>query len=216
MSKTKLECIVHTLPLGLGRLYEGILRKSSDVVKGRKLFSIVLAAARPLSLEELIVASKVGPLHRPGDSSDLEFDMESTIKTVCGLFLRVVDEKVYLVHQTARQFLLGLKQSSQEGWKHSFQLRDVRYDLAKICITYLLLFEYQKDNLEMPPVFGSSDIPETVQHYADAYPFLDYAAAHWATHFRETQALASESLAISTLDLYTTGNSRFETWFQIF
>jgi hypothetical protein len=33
---------------------------------------------------------------------DLEPSIDSTVKDLCGLFVKVVDSKIYLVHQTAR------------------------------------------------------------------------------------------------------------------
>jgi hypothetical protein len=82
-------------------VYNNILRHSRNEVKARKILHIVVAAARPLSLKEMNVAYAI----ESSDSSDLQNrlqpSIESTVRGICGLFVKVVDKKFYLVHQTA-------------------------------------------------------------------------------------------------------------------
>ena len=62
------------------------------------------------------------------DSLDLqkEANFERRIRNLCGLFIRVADEKVYLIHQTAKEFLIAYEchptivpTPSKMDWKHS-------------------------------------------------------------------------------------------------
>jgi hypothetical protein len=105
-------------------IYAGLLEGRSSPTQARKLLSIILAATRPLTLQELNVALAVVPDHdtfdatlnprRPGMGTfdDLALDMlypfENHIKSLCGHFLRIIRGKVYLVHETAREYLLSV------------------------------------------------------------------------------------------------------------
>lgn len=90
--------------------------------KARKMLSIILAATRPLTIEELNIALAIKPdldalaisESRPKPSrrtfrsvqDELVYPPENHIKSLCGHFVRIIQGKVYLVHQTAREFLL--------------------------------------------------------------------------------------------------------------
>ncbi|CAF9929195.1 MAG: hypothetical protein ALECFALPRED_004266 [Alectoria fallacina] len=87
-----------------------------------------------------------------GDCSstdDLELEPEpafrDTATDLCDLFICVSDSKVYLIHQTAREFLLAcnLKEkpvpNAKERWMYSMYLRISHFELAKKCLLYLHL-----------------------------------------------------------------------------
>jgi len=111
ITKEEIAVIAKTIPQDVDKAYTRILDKSDNKERARKLLHIVLAALRPLTVEEINVALVMDEdikcyadlpsyLWRP-DSA------ENTIKNICGLFVTVVEKKVYLIHQTAREFLLG-------------------------------------------------------------------------------------------------------------
>lgn len=90
--------------------------------KARKMLGILLAAMRPLTVDEMNVALAIKADHdtfavarsRPRPSrrtfQSLEYELvyppENYLKSLCGHFIRVIHGRVYLVHQTAREFLL--------------------------------------------------------------------------------------------------------------
>jgi len=67
------------------------------------------------------------------------------IRNLCGLFVSIIDGRVYLLHQTAKEFLLGQDKVSQPTadapwtWKHSLSVHDSNFVLANICMWYLRL-----------------------------------------------------------------------------
>lgn len=103
-------------------IYHAMLRSRSDHTKARKMLSIVLAAFRPLTVDELSIALAVKPDHQTFQQSsqprrpstrtfehlewELVYPFENHIKGLCGHFVRIIQGKVYLVHETAREFLL--------------------------------------------------------------------------------------------------------------
>ncbi|KAK3360285.1 hypothetical protein B0T25DRAFT_126562 [Lasiosphaeria hispida] len=56
ISKTGIREVVSSLPPTVDDAYEGILNRSHDRKEAKRLFHIVVAAARPLTLVEMAVA----------------------------------------------------------------------------------------------------------------------------------------------------------------
>ena len=132
-SRTSLLHILETIPPSLDALYKKILNKSPDIEKTRKVLHIVLGANTALSLTEMSIALNVGEKHRAYVEleTDLEPSIENTIKDLCGLFVRCINSRLYLVHQTAKAYLLTEKQYRHGCWKQSFELKDCDFVLSK-------------------------------------------------------------------------------------
>ena len=154
LTEKDIAAIVSVIPKDVDQAYTAMLDKSPDRNMARKLLHIVLAAKRPLSLEEINVAMVIDHLHEyyndlemwsPADSADI-------VKNICGLFISVVDSKVYLIHQTAREFLLG---EEEGGWRKSFRLAESNLILAKACIWLLVLRDFEEKDLR--PIDERSD-----------------------------------------------------------
>jgi hypothetical protein len=128
-SKKELYEILHSRDID--EIYTRLLERSESTSQAKKLLQIVLAAARPLALDEMNVALAIPPenavrthpitrkeemfasQNRPeiksleALDSHLKLSFENHVKSLCGHFLRVIDQRIYLVHQTAREYLLG-------------------------------------------------------------------------------------------------------------
>jgi hypothetical protein len=156
--------ILNTLPNTVEEAYGGILSKSINVERARKLLAIVIAASRPLTMEELKVAFSIesngnyGQLDSGKDIKDVTGDdgrfeflgsklgsqlrpltaaFRESIRQLCGLFIRTTGFRVYLIHQTAREFLLQsqtLSVGEKPRWRHSFKSADCHFTLAQSCI----------------------------------------------------------------------------------
>jgi hypothetical protein len=178
----------------------------------------VIAAARPLSLKEMNVAYAI----ESSDSSDLQNrlqpSIESTIRGICGLFVKVVDKKFYFVHQTAKEFLIkssNCSTSSLGPWRYSLDPAESNLVLAKICISYLLLAIFESHPLVIDPNMRGLHLKNAVHQYTDRHDFLDYAANHWAVHFRGAKTEDTAMLK-SILEVCDTRSKRFLTWFQVY
>ncbi|KAF4420950.1 Vegetative incompatibility protein HET-E-1 [Colletotrichum fructicola] len=118
----KLSVVKSTLevtPASLDQLYETALQGVEDRVATTKMLQIILAATRPLTLEEINLAMNISSTHETVQDllDDLEPDVEYTVKKLGGFFVRIMNSTVYLVHQTARDFLLRIKSADSTGWK---------------------------------------------------------------------------------------------------
>jgi len=225
LTKDEIAVISKTIPQDVDQAYTAILDKSPDRERAKRLLHIVLAAARPMTLQETNVAM-VMKEHCTSYKSLDHWRPEvcaTRIKNICGLFLSVVDSKVYLIHQTAREFLVGqentdtsseLQVFSSGQWKNSFYSPHSNLLLANICIWYLQLQDFEEK--ESAP--DDREIRnEDIQRYQEKYCFLSYAAQHWAAHFTQAGSLPDSALVETVADrTCDTLSQTFKIWFSIY
>jgi ankyrin repeat domain-containing protein 50 len=222
VSQGALNDLVSTIPRTLDAVYEKILGQSSEPKYATKLLHIVVAAARPLSLKEMNVAFAIKSSDRSTEDLDLEPDICGTIKDLCGLFVKFIDSKIYLVHQTAKEFLskkpsIELTSNSDPSlrlWKHSLDPAESNLILAERCVWYLLFSVFENHPLVIDPKRWKRE--ELVNRYTRGHDFLDYAAKHWAAHFQNAKIGEEAALLKSTLEVCDTRSNRFMTWFQVY
>ncbi|QPG96741.1 hypothetical protein C2857_005142 [Epichloe festucae Fl1] len=179
------DSILGNLPKTVNEAYEGILSKSQDDPMVGKALSIILAASRPLSVTEMNVALNMSDgLQSLGDL-DLEEEEYFTgrLRSWCGLFVSIYQNKVYFLHQSCREFLLA--KSSSQGqmaspppWKHSISHQYAHACLAEICVLSLDLLNFGRQSRPRRKTRTASA--------ADSRAFLDYAARHWGLHYCES------------------------------
>ena len=234
----RMEKFLELLPATVNDAYESILEQSPDLDDARKLLQIVLAAQRPLNLEEINISLHV----QEGDKRIEEVDLEPVnslpayVKNLCGLFVTIYDSRVYLLHQTAREFLLSQDSCSGTAdttsqhrgiWKHSFQLETCHYVMARVCLTYLLFDVFEDEPLllledeenkgtkgdESPHTLMEQETDEDrIVNYNRQNALFMYASSFWALHFEKCRA--KEGLSERWLGICDTGSQRFRTWFR--
>jgi ankyrin repeat protein len=134
---------------------------------------------------------------------DLADEIESNegiwdiIRDCCGLLVIRVDDRLYLLHQTVREFLVAtspdINNENQKAletpdsctiapfsyiWKYSIDLTDANTLLAKVCISYLY-----------------SNFSETDDS------LLDYSAIYWIHHYRQAEQNCQVEVANMTRDI---------------
>ena len=126
--------------------------------------------------------------------------LQPHIKNVCGLILTIQDSHLYLLHQTAKEFLVAsLDPSPSEkalvsnmgAWKHTMEPSESNLKLAKICITYLLFSIFESDALT-GEIWGRGRL---LLSYRERHCFFLYAAQYCPTHFRLAKDTHGLSLA---------------------
>ncbi|RYP18847.1 hypothetical protein DL767_009749 [Monosporascus sp. MG133] len=211
----KIRSEVRNIPRTVSEAYNRILSKSRDISLAKRLLHIVVAAARPLTLLEMALALAIGPKHQSIGDIDLvpEEQFRDDIRQLCGLFVVIVDSKVYLLHQTAREFLVPppsgsspLGSSTTLQWKFSLHPKESHHVLAEICILRLSLSDFNLSGLR-----ASAD-----QHqYIAKRTFLQYAAQFWADHFREAN-WNGEDWAVERAISYCRPDLPTSAWFEIY
>jgi ankyrin repeat domain-containing protein 50 len=224
-SPASMDQTLETLPGNLKDIYSRILdsinHDSQD--KAKKMLGIVACARRPLTLNELAASFAVNDGQRA--ESELEHYYESQIKKsvedLCKHFLRIVDDKVFFVHQTARDFLFsggGQDRFSRLGDKPWYALaeKECEHALATICTTYLSFTDFNDKPLLIENYIRSPEQLSQIKRYSEKHPFLAYASLHWAEHFRACEFDAPDSLREKGLRISNVALKNFNTWFLVY
>ena len=215
INKTGIAKTISRLPKSVDEAYERILSKSSNSEEAKKLLHIIVAAVRPLTLKEMSLALALRENHQSYGDLDLKSEdrFRENIRDLCGLFVTIRDTRIYLLHQTAKEFLVqnNLENHSKSvhrdlKWKNSLIPQESHRILLEICIWHLLFTEFE----EHP--FNANEV---LSRYVDSYVFLDYSAKHWTIHFRESHVKVDEVIQ-SLLRICDVGSSRCLTWFRIY
>ncbi|KJR82158.1 ankyrin repeat-containing protein [Sporothrix schenckii 1099-18] len=185
-----LAIIASSLPPSVDAAYERMLSSSPDKEKAKRLLHFLVAALRPLTVEELNFALALLPHHRNYDEVVMipEARFREHIRELCGLLVTVIDSKVYLLHQTVKEFLVWDKDidseeaSSTHGprlvWKYSLHGQESQQIIANACMRSLHLH----DTEEM--LSSAKSTTNT---------FLLYSAHYWVNHFLASETKASDA-----------------------
>ena len=191
LSKTKLSSIIDQIPTTVQEAYEKILNRSLDRQRARNLLHLVVAALRPLTLIEMNVALAIERWsdHESELDVDPEETFELTIRELCGLFVTVKKGQIYLIHQTAREFLIRDKDHARKdaleytgwNWRHSLLLIDSHRLAAHTCMLYLLLYSIHNDQRATDKASEGVRLDEIAAEKSWRALF-DYATTHWSAH----------------------------------
>ena len=208
----KIEGLLSDLPDSVNAAYEDILQKSTDPLIARKALMLVLAAERPLSAEEMNVALGLALCDTAESYEELDLQEDSifqdSLPKICGLFISIHDSKVYLIHQTAREFLLRSSAKDFESrldyskivWKNSILLDDAEVLMARVCMCLLSFRQFLDATPWGDILYAEEDYTDSDEYYeatagkrdarleaASVLPFLVYSAQFWAEYFRRCQ-----------------------------
>ena len=233
MSQKQIRNILSSVPETVDKAYSAILERSEDKESATKLLHIIVSAMRPLTLREMNTAMTIEASCNSYDDLDLvsEEKWKLIIRNLCGLFVTVVDSRVYLIHQTAREFLLFNSSSATatqpqryaQDWKHSLVLEESNLILARICVWYLLFAVFEVEHLKPlkdpngDAMWNEARSETNILDYMSEHPFLSYAAQYWAFHFREANNDTDMELLQSVcFRICNTQSLRFSNWFPVY
>ena len=187
-----------------------------------KIFKILLAAYRPLTLGEMQIALKV---ERDSESTEnLEMESEDhfgeNLQEYCGFFISVNSGQVYFLHQTCRASLLARMQPSdsslaiprnKHNWRHSISIQQVHLLLADCSIVYLKFPEWLEEKNE----YGPTDHNMINQH-TNGHSFLNHTVRRWAIQLQQAEDIADRVVLNDSLKLCNLQSKRFCPWFQLY
>ncbi|KEZ45583.1 hypothetical protein SAPIO_CDS1921 [Scedosporium apiospermum] len=205
-------------PRTVSEAYDRILLESKNISLAKKLLHIVVAAARPLTLQEITLALVIGPKHKKiGEIPQMSAEKaHQQIESIGGAFVVISDHEVYLLHHTAREFLIASlsgasspagSSSTMPGSAPSLAPEVSHRVLAEICVQRLSL----SDNFDLDD-FKASTHP--VQYMA-RHTFLQYAAGHWADHFRQV-TWTDQDWELGRAVIYCHPHLQTSVWFEIY
>ncbi|EFY93734.1 hypothetical protein MAC_00225 [Metarhizium acridum CQMa 102] len=187
-----IEPLLSDIPPAVEDAYEKILNRSTDIKRTEALLQLVLAAKRPLTIEEanyaltLTTTSTITKderlTHKVLSENIWSGDFKFVVKNLCGLFVNVYDSKLYFIHQTAREFLTGPATSST-GWMGRFDIKMAHTYISRCCLRYLLLPDMPtlRENVTSPR--GSEELYHFSKYAEELYPFSKYAEGYVLFHF---------------------------------
>ena len=217
--------ILNTIPSTVEEAYEKILNNSVNKQETEYLLHIIVAASRPLTLREMDVAFSIATQEGCNSYAELDLDKENTetrIRNLCGLFVYVADSRIYLIHQTAKEFLVRTKAESpttSNSWRHSIDESVSEMTMSRICIQYLLFTDFDRSSSsedvdekdEWEDI--SDDEYESTAAINAEYEFMGYATVNWPAHFREVRIDQRNPLVLSAQKLHDADTGRVEIWF---
>ena len=250
-SPADLERIVREIPPNLDSLYHTILaeiEQGPDRGFAVKALQIIVGAFRPLSIAEFRYAIAIQPGHLTLHDVEMtsEPDLQRTLRGVLGPLVHIFESRVYLVHQSAKDFLI--KYSSVSNQQHGSSLAfnmEATSDLLSIsCITFLSLADFAEETFlnenmvgfrEMPGMLEEIDPPLQQNDFASPFAspqlsenpastllkdgtpaFFEYASLYWAKHFASCPNTASGELVEAAIALSERSSTNLDNWSERF
>jgi len=163
----------------------------------------VMMAIRPLTLQELAAAI--------GIQSSALITIEQAVRdqvALCGPFLKLRDQEVGLVHQSARDYLLR-KEPDSDSVLEDFRIKpeEAHLELARTCFDCI-----EHSALQYRPLdFDNGSCSQEP-------PLLKYAALYWPEHARccSTRVIELFNLSESLRSFFQTDSSLRKNWWETY
>ncbi|KAJ5670058.1 uncharacterized protein N7477_005421 [Penicillium maclennaniae] len=222
------------LPLTVEAAYEKLLDRHTSDFRSRRdallLLHLIVGAKRPLTVKEMDVAFNLA-LESPEDTLVYEIDREfldgdrlvTRIRALCGLFVTIVDNRIYLIHQTAKDFLLNrnthienlsdvlmkeqdtVQSANAKCWKASIHSSLYNSLWARITTSCLLILDFESNVLIT--VHGDRGQVQVL---------FRYSAMYWGDYFLNSSSSRQRSLQSHALRLYKAAESGSSMWFDVY
>lgn len=190
-TRQTIDQILASLPRSLSDFYARNLESLGTAAE--KVIQILLAAPWPLRASDMAVFYA----QWPNDCSSLE-ELERCLplnigrysKAICGSLIKVVDNRIGFVHQSALDYLDSQVSVTTQPGTPSGLVLDIpkaHRQMVKTCLKYLSLKE----------IITEAAITKLDSLYLK-YPFVDYALSCLAMHAVQSQGLDEETRALFT------------------
>ncbi|KAL9625383.1 MAG: hypothetical protein Q9160_000446 [Pyrenula sp. 1 TL-2023] len=182
--------LIDDLPDGITKAYETLLKKTPRPAYARKALHLVLAARRPLKVDEMDAALSI--TEDVSTSEELELQGSSRLKytlpSLCVLTVSIVQSKVYFIHQPVKEFLIGDRVVSSTAWRRTFNLEQSEEIIRDVCLRSIDISKASPDRAN----FLDGLLPEYMRimranSYCQEFVLLSYSAVYWADHCRDSE-----------------------------
>ncbi|PYH72987.1 5'-methylthioadenosine/S-adenosylhomocysteine nucleosidase family protein [Aspergillus vadensis CBS 113365] len=203
VTPTSIRAAIRRLPRSLDEAYDQILRRTPDPDQAIKILHIVVAANTPLTVADMATAVAVLDRRSPEDQLEIEPEHRTkrSIREICGLFITIIDSRIYLLHETARIFLVYREGRSEPipdlTWKASLNPHGSEWILAKACVGFL-----HSTDQEM----ASRDQSNLIVEFSRT-PFLEYAVKNWSKHVLSSDIEEDPSIHSQIMDIIRRGEA---------
>lgn len=143
---------IDSLPSSVEDAYERMLGKITDKQRplAQRVLLIIVGARRPFGITDMAMALSAAHADERNVSRLDVIDalrLEEHIREQCGLFVYIQHSQLFLIHQTAKEFLMASSTKlshAQGGWKSSLSFEMIETHMARFCVTYLFLYTQQE------------------------------------------------------------------------
>ncbi|KAK3363959.1 hypothetical protein B0T25DRAFT_470206 [Lasiosphaeria hispida] len=183
----KRELSDENFPEGLDQAYQRVIacvldnRIKEEQIPALRILKLIICATRPMMWKEI---QSTFCINLDEENADPDFRLLHPCKYYCGSLvetghqvssIKVQDQVVVLVHETARSYLLQ---------NANFCIANLNADMAIWCARYL----------NSQPFALGDNSSEIAKHFLDGYyGFTDYAAAHWWVYVKQLEGLSDMS-----------------------
>jgi len=211
---------IESVPPSVESAYEKILTRveRGQHHKVKAILQIIVGARRPLTVSEMAVALGLADAKQCRTFADVQLDpahLGKQLRDWCGLFVFINQSRIYLIHQTAREFLVARhetghsKSFGHNTWRHCFGQTEMERTMTAICVRCL--------NLEGRQISASHELVTDIQVAMEGREkFIKYCCEWWTTHYRLSQDVIEEDIRQYVLILYNTQGEAFRFWFDCF
>jgi len=184
---------------------QGIAREKQE--HARRLFQCLVAAARPLQVDEVaeVLAIEFSPITEPSLMKGWRPENpEEAVLSTCSTLISIIEDKgskiVQFSHFSVKEFLTSdrLQTSEFGNVRHYHVPIDAAHTtLARLCFTMLLPSEEKMDKKRV-----------------EALPLAPYSARHWVDHVKFENVAAQFKDAMERL--FDPTKPHFKAWTQIY
>jgi ankyrin repeat protein len=197
---------VRLIPASVDAAYERILGRvpSNQVHTVRKILQIIVGARRPLTTQEMAMALGIALSPRSQTAAEAGINparLAKRIRQLCGLFVFINNSKLYLIHQTAREFLINRDSASSPNSIYTFEQTDAEKLMSQVCIRYLLMDDVEQSKRQTD---------------TDHHSLLKYSSLHWPYHVRNISLAQQQEIDDLLHHIYDTAKPHFAVWFPVF
>lgn len=204
--ESDVEELLSGLPLEITDAYEKILSRVKNPQKTAALLQILLAATRPLTLEEAnyaltiaLAKKRFGTFQAVKAARWPVKEFKKVVRNLSGLLIDVYDDKLSFIHLTAREFLITKDcQQDESKWKGRFSnTNTLQETITRCCIDYMLL----------------SDLPRRITSLRwGQFPFCEYAGTRWLYHYGLQEAAAQDNVYVDVRRICRATGPEIYTW----
>lgn len=190
----------------------------------QKILQIIVGSRRPLTVAEMAIA--LGITYRRSalvqNVSQARLDttwVRSRFRDWCGLFVFFDHDRIYLVHQTAKEFLLADTRACDppSGWKHCLSRSDTEAEMTQICTDLLNFKDVEPVAREVIRRFKElGRIEDCLKQDNEIETLVTYAAAYWPSHFQAAQIAGNDEYVDKLTPFYNSGDDIHRLWFPIY
>ncbi|RSL92212.1 hypothetical protein CEP52_013947 [Fusarium oligoseptatum] len=204
----KWEKLARHTPKTVFQAYEGMLRgmAEEEVKRVTRLFHLIIAAVKPLTVHEMNVALHVRDRELAYSEDDLALPSDQNFQkwmaSTCGGFITEFNGRVMFTHRTANEFLLkpddGFPLAQEHPtWEGSVTMSQAHRTMAESCIAYLSLGAFTTSKFTRVTQVFNKGLREAQEKLwsKELYPeeLLDHAYGN-CKQFVENHSLSSYSL----------------------